>query len=547
MTDEDTLLAALATGRVDVAEVLAHYERSARAVQPLSEGQKGIWLVQSLEPLSSVFVVPVCFKVRGGLDAEVLRRAFGEVVSTHPILQSRVDKREGDPVLVPVDVPPEFALSPEGVVPPGDAARWVEHESRRPFDLECGPLVRAAVRTLPSGDALVVISAHHLVVDGASMPMLIDDLFRAYDALSHGAAPELEEERRGYADFVAREAAFLSSDRGRGAREHWQGVLRGTRPAPVLDVETSVEPGSLPVGASATRRLGAHVVSQLQASAAAAGVSPATVLLTVYEILLHRSGAGAASDGPFLVGVPTDVRADDEFSRTVGYFVTMLPLPAVVDHGDTFAAALLSVSASVASALDHRQVPLPVIVRDSLESPRGSTDPVLSFAFAFQNRALMGGAGLRGLGGLAARASFDDAVAQEGEFTLRLEVVETADGYDVHARYDGRRLTTDAAARFLERFEALASALSGDPDAPVRRATHLPRRVTAGRPAYRSTPRANRSARVESEEKGRAGSSTCWLARTTRRGPSPRTRPSPTCSPVASSGMPDGPRSPSAT
>ncbi|AND15928.1 non-ribosomal peptide synthetase [Rathayibacter tritici] len=480
MTDEDTLLADLALGRVDVDDVLAYYERSDRSRLPLSEGQKGIWLAQSLEPLSSVFVVPVCFVVRGGLEVTVLRDALGVVVATHTLLQMRVDGRDGDPVLVPASVQPEVSVASETDVPRAsetladDAVRWVEHESRRPFDLERGPLARVAVRSLPSGDTLVVVAAHHLVVDGASMRVLVKDLFRAYDSLLRAEAPALGPERWAHEEFVADEVAFLGSDRGRSAREYWKGVLRDTRPRPVLDVETPVEAGTSPVGASATRRLGPDVVTRVLASARTAGVSPATVFLTVYEVLLHRSGAVADPQAPFLVGVPTDVRADDGSARAVGYFVNLLPLPAVVDHREDFAAALRSVSASVASALDHREVPLPVIVRDSLTVSRGSSEPALSFAFAFQNRTLMGGADPRDAGGLAARVTFDDDVAQAGEFTLRLEVVERADGYDVHARYDGRRLTATAAERFLERFETLAGVLTDDPDAPVRRATHLP-------------------------------------------------------------------------
>ncbi|MFD9396889.1 AMP-binding protein, partial [Streptomyces sp. NPDC060000] len=239
-----------------------------------SFGQERLWLLDRLGA-GSAYHVAGGLRISGALDVPVLERAVGEVIARHESLRTRfawtdeglrqiVDPTAGVPVPV-VDVPGGEA----GVT------AWLDSQTRQPFDLAAGPLVRVAVGRVGAGEWAVGLVAHHAVVDGWSLGIVLRELGLVYGAFTSNAEvsplPELDLR---YGDFAAWQRETLEGDALEAGLDHWKTTLDGATglelPAKVSrsDNHASYELGVLPVAVPAV------VVEQLRG---VVGVGRATV------------------------------------------------------------------------------------------------------------------------------------------------------------------------------------------------------------------------------------------------------------------------------
>src|SRR5205085_3853190 len=125
-----------------------------------------------------------------------------------------------------------------------DATSWTEQqlddrlgaEAHRPFDLENGPLIRVHVFQCATDELVLLLSAHHIVVDFWSLALLVDELAVLYEAKRSGAAATLPPLRFDYADYQARQQELLDGPDGERLLNFWRERLRGE--LPMLDLAT---------------------------------------------------------------------------------------------------------------------------------------------------------------------------------------------------------------------------------------------------------------------------------------------------------------------
>jgi polyketide synthase PksN len=101
------IISAYKAGRLSTAELKEQLRALAQQAtrSPLSEGQRGLWMLHKLSPEMSAYNVPVCFKIGRELDAETLREACAFLLDQFPILTSVIEEEHGVPFLVPRPVP----------------------------------------------------------------------------------------------------------------------------------------------------------------------------------------------------------------------------------------------------------------------------------------------------------------------------------------------------------------------------------------------------------------------------------------------------------
>jgi amino acid adenylation domain-containing protein len=138
---------------------------------PLSFAQQRLWLVHQIDPESRVYNQGLAVRLRGRLDAAVLRRALGEIVRRHAVLRTRFEETDAGPVQV---VEPPFPLALpvadlSGVEDPRAAQRdAVRSEVQRLFDLRSGRLLRAMLLRVAAEEHVLVLVVHHIAIDGWS-------------------------------------------------------------------------------------------------------------------------------------------------------------------------------------------------------------------------------------------------------------------------------------------------------------------------------------------------------------------------------------------
>jgi amino acid adenylation domain-containing protein len=366
------------------APVLRPVERHGRL--PLSFAQERLWFLEQLEPGSAFYNIPLASRLTGPLQVAALRQGITELVRRHESLRTTFGDEQGLPYQViadaaPADVPlvdlsglPEAARDRE-------LQRQVTEETRRPFDLERGPLFRIPLFRLGPQDHALVPTMHHIISDGWSMTVLLREIAALYDALSAGRTPVLPELPVQYADYAVWQRGYLQGAELEARLAFWRERLTGVpglqlptdRPRP--PVETFRGRQSLvALNAGLTRRL--HELSNRE------GVTLYMTLLAVFQTLLLR--ITGQTDLP--VGSPIANRYRSEVEGVIGFFANTIVLRTDLSGNPTFRELLGRVREVTLGAYAHEDLPFEKLVEEIQPERDMSRNPLFQVMCVLQNQ-----------------------------------------------------------------------------------------------------------------------------------------------------------------
>ncbi|MBC6448012.1 non-ribosomal peptide synthetase [Actinokineospora xionganensis] len=320
-------------------------------ILPLSPLQEGL-LVQSQleEPGSDVYVVQTILTLDGALDGKALRGAARSLLTRHPNLRAAFRYRaNGTPVaLIPHAAEPvwrEENLTGSAAGREAAVARVAAEERGEPFDLGQPKLVRFALLAESPDRHRLVITNHHIVLDGWSMPLLVSELFALYAQTPLPAATPY----RDYLAWIARQ------DRG-AAESAWRAALAG------LDGPTRVAPHAGPIAIAPRRikvELSAERTAELTAFARARGLTLNTVVATAWGLLLNTlTGRDDLVFGTTVSGRPHDLPGVESM---IGLFINTVPVRLRLRPDETFADLLKRVQGEQADLLAHQHLGLSAV------------------------------------------------------------------------------------------------------------------------------------------------------------------------------------------
>ncbi len=195
---------------------------------PLSYAQERQWFLWQLEPESSAYHIPTALRLRGRLDIASLQRSFAALVERHESLRTRI-ARMGDEWVQVVSADVSLALEVE--VQRGlDEQRLlerVEAEIARPFDLEQGPLLRVTLLEVDADEHVLVMVQHHIVSDGWSMQLMVEELVQLYAGYSQGLDVVLPALPIQYADYALWQRSWMEAGEKERQLAYWTGLLGG--------------------------------------------------------------------------------------------------------------------------------------------------------------------------------------------------------------------------------------------------------------------------------------------------------------------------------
>ncbi|ERV15705.1 condensation domain-containing protein, partial [Pseudomonas aeruginosa] len=216
---------------VNLFEIAPVFKRQDGEPLRLSYAQERQWFLWQLEPESAAYHIPSVLRLRGRLDLDALQRSFDSLVARHETLRTRF-RLDGDEarqeiaasMALPLDI---VALGP---LEEGALARQVETTIARPFDLERGPLLRVSLLRLAEDDHVLVLVQHHIVSDGWSMQVMVEELVQLYAAYSRGLEVALPALPIQYADYALWQRSWMEAGEKERQLAYWTGLLGGEQP-----------------------------------------------------------------------------------------------------------------------------------------------------------------------------------------------------------------------------------------------------------------------------------------------------------------------------
>ncbi|MFJ2740743.1 condensation domain-containing protein [Streptomyces sp. NPDC087440] len=419
---------------------------------PLSYAQRRMWLMDRLGQRDGVYSVPFATRLTGPLDLDAFGEALIALVARHAILRTRYGQQGDEPYQEAMPAPDAVPVRVVDVDPAdGAAVGLLTAEAALPFDLGAGAPPRALVLRHGPEDHTVMLTIHHIAVDGQGLVTVADELSMLYGRTTGTPDPALLPSPPQYADFARREHA-AADDRFGPSLDHWARRLAAAvppaLPRPVAPPADLAERPS----ASCLTPLAGDVVSALRTVGREHRATLFTVQLAAAFAALHRLTGGS----DLVIGCAAGLREGREAAALVGLCVNTLPIRVDLGGDPSFEALVERVRDAVLEAQQHRHVPYDLVMERLGATARGADGSALVRVTAD----VLGEPTALRLPGLHAEAV--DVPLAGAKFDLSFGLVDTAQPAGL-VQY-ARGALDDATGQALgSSFAALLSAVAADP------------------------------------------------------------------------------------
>src|SRR5882724_582753 len=428
--------------------------REVEDLYPLSALQQGLLFHSLYEPQSTVYVTTLSCRLVGALDAQAFEQAWQSVVARHTVLRTAF---VGQDLERPVQVVLRRAALPfrhHDWRDLGAAEQEAQFESSyerdRGFDFSRPPLMRLHLMQLAATEYRLIWTSHHVLFDGWSIPILLNEVFAVYSALSRGEAPRLAPARP-YRDHIA----WLQRQDMGAAERYWRSRLAG--------FETPTMLGLGRPAAAATARYAEHecrlpvALTELEAFARRHRLTVNTLVQGAWALLLGRYGdSQEVVFGVTVAGRPAEL---PEVERTVGLFINTLPLRLALPPGQKVTDWLHDVQTRQTELSDYQYSPLPAVQRWS-ELPPGT--PLFESIVAFENYP----AEMTAVSEARTIRITDVRPTERTNYPLTLQVA-VAEQLSLRLIYDAERFEGAAIAPLIGHFVRLLEQMIADAGQPL--------------------------------------------------------------------------------
>ena len=439
---------------------------------PLSYSQQRLWFIEQLEPGNTAYNLPVALEISGHLKSDLLSQSFEEIISRHEILRTAFCSKGGVAHqiindVMPWSIPFEDISYIPGIAKTSAIQGMATAELSRPFNFEEGVLLRAKLLRLSKSTVggkdensvknekhVLLITAHHIVADGWSMGVFVNELSAIYQSLCTHTSSGLKKPSIQYKDYAVWQRKVLDDAALENQVVYWREKL-----ANVSVLELPADRVRLPersgLGADVHLTVSEDLTQKLKSLAKKQGVTLFMVLLSSFKVLMHRY---SGSDD-ICVGSPIANRTRAQLDNLIGFFVNTLALRTTVTGDLSFNQLLSAVRHTTLEAYSHQHVPFERLVDELVGKRDMSYTPLFQVMFTMQNSPL----NLAGLKGDLEFKQFD-IHTHTSNFDLSLTVDERVGGIKAIFEYSTDLFNAETIERLAAHWENLLSAFVNNPE-----------------------------------------------------------------------------------
>ena len=356
-------------------------------VFPASFAQQRLWFLDKLEPGQNTYNVPFAVRLTGDLKVSVVEHALRELVLRHEVLRTTLSEDESGRPIQLVAAEPHFALSVSDLrsIPHKprevEVPRLVMEHRNLAFDLRQGPLFRATLFRLTDTDYVLSLVFHHVIVDGWSWSLVLNEFSLIYEAFLQGKSSPLAPLPIQYGDYSTWQHDWLKGERLDNLLAYWKKQL-GDAP-PVIELPSDFPRPSVQTSIGAQEAIVVPPILQdaLTALSQKGGVTLFMTILTAFNLLLARY----SGQEDIVVGTPISGRTRSELEGLIGFFVNTLPLRTDVSGNPTFRELLARVRETSIEAYAHQDLPFERLVEELSPDRDLSRNPIVQVLYLFED------------------------------------------------------------------------------------------------------------------------------------------------------------------
>lgn len=344
-----------------------------REYYPVSSAQKRMYIVSNMEEKSDVYNINGGILLNGSVNLEKLQNAMDEIVEKNEILKTYFEVKDGGEIIQKIDdnctirIHTQYAQS-------NDIQKIFE-ETKKIFDLNKAPLLDTNLLLLPNGKTLLMLSVHHIIFDGTSLKLLLQELSKLYDK------KDIEEPLISYKDYAVWEESQLLGDKLEKSKNYWKNqFINGT---PILNMPSTYPrpPIKSYEGNTYNIIIPEKFTKKIIEFSKNRNVTPYMFLLTCYYILLYKY----TGQETIIVGSPISGRTHKELENVLGMFVNTLPLKNSIISEEKFEDLLEKVKENLLKAYEYQDYPFDLLVNELNITRDNSRTPLFDTMFIYQS------------------------------------------------------------------------------------------------------------------------------------------------------------------
>jgi natural product biosynthesis luciferase-like monooxygenase protein/amino acid adenylation domain-containing protein len=417
---------------------------------PLSFAQQRLWFIGELDPHNFAYNINVAVRLKGKLNMAALQSSVDEVVGRHESLRTVFSDGDGEPKQIirpPESVPITF--KDLGSMPEAarneEALGFAREEAEKAFDLKQWPLMRVGLLRLDKFEHVLNVTMHHIVTDGWSLSIFINDFTLLYQAYGKGGMATLEPLSVQYADYALWQREWLVKETLQELLHYWNKKLSG---APDLldlpaDRPRPAEPSYR--GGRIKRRLNAELSRMIKAASRKESVTDYMLMLAAFAAMLSRY----LGEEDIVIGTPIAGREHVETEKLIGLFVNTVVIRTEVKRRSSFKEALAGVREAVLDAHAHQAMPFEKLVEYLRPERSLSYSPLFQVMFDTLVVPV-----LPPLSGELDVSYFDTGFAT-AKFDLRLSIAEEGDSFTASMEYSLDLFDESTVERMMSHYEVL--------------------------------------------------------------------------------------------
>lgn len=446
-----------------------HHETSDTSIPVLPKGtgyelshvQKRMWHLAQIEPELSFYNVPMYVRITGTLDVQRFQTAFQTLLDRHAIFRTTYEMQAGHPIqLIHEQMNVEVGVRDWSMHTEAERERLLHEfqafEAERIFDLQNGPLFVVELVQLASTEYVFLLNAHHILIDGWSMNLVVRELDEVYRALSQGQEPQLPALPVQYADYAAWHNQWTAGPEAALHRDFWRNHLSGTLPLLELPTDFPRPPVQSHRGAMVSQSLHAELVSELRTICRDGDLTLYMLGLAAFQVLLHRY----CGQDDLIVGTPMGGRSHSDVERLIGMFVNTVAVRTDLSNDPRFVDVLAQVKETVLEAFDHQEYPFDRVVEELDVTRDRSRNPVFSVMFIKENVLEH-----QHIGDLQVKQIDGPVITSKFDLTLFLR--DDGEGVSLNMEYSLDLFTEQTIQRMLANLQELLCAITKDPSTPL--------------------------------------------------------------------------------